>query len=277
MLFSAIRKRLTPATVIATIALVLAMSGGAYAAGKYLITSTKQISPKVLKSLQGRAGARGATGLQGPAGAPGAGSPGPQGSAGAAGPKGDTGATGATGAPGAPGTNGKNGTNGKEGSPWTAGGTLPSGKTETGAWAVAKEGVTKPGDESVEVDGAKVIVSFPIPLAKALRFSEERPGEPANQVHYINQLGKEVPTVATEVASHPACPGTAETPEALPGNLCIYTGVAGNRLGTANDQFAFSETITDPGHPGAPGTGTTGALMSGEPGSAAGTWAVTAE
>ena len=44
----AIRSRLTYANVAVTLALVLAMSGGAYAADRYLITSTKQIKPKVL-------------------------------------------------------------------------------------------------------------------------------------------------------------------------------------------------------------------------------------
>jgi hypothetical protein len=52
-MFSTIRKRITYANVALTLTLVFAMSGGAYAAGKYLITSTKQISPKVLASLKG--------------------------------------------------------------------------------------------------------------------------------------------------------------------------------------------------------------------------------
>jgi hypothetical protein len=45
------RRHLTYANVAATLALVFSMSGGALAAKHYLIDSTKQISPKVLKSL----------------------------------------------------------------------------------------------------------------------------------------------------------------------------------------------------------------------------------
>lgn len=46
--FVRMRGRLTYANVVASLALVFAMSGGVYAASKYVITSTKQISPKVL-------------------------------------------------------------------------------------------------------------------------------------------------------------------------------------------------------------------------------------
>ncbi|HEX4306232.1 MAG TPA: hypothetical protein VHZ54_09365 [Solirubrobacterales bacterium] len=62
----------------ATLALVFAMSGGALAASHYVITSKKQISPTVLKSLKGKpgkAGAAGKTGATGPAGATGAAGP----------------------------------------------------------------------------------------------------------------------------------------------------------------------------------------------------------
>ena len=45
------RKYLTYANVTATLALIFAMSGGALAAKHYLVSSTSQISPKVLKSL----------------------------------------------------------------------------------------------------------------------------------------------------------------------------------------------------------------------------------
>ena len=44
-MFSRIRKRLTYANVVMTFVLVFAMTGGAYAASKYVITSTKQIKP----------------------------------------------------------------------------------------------------------------------------------------------------------------------------------------------------------------------------------------
>lgn len=68
------------------------MSGGALAAQHYLLTSTKQISPKVLRQLKGHRGAKGARGPQGLQGA--------QGPQGIQGPAGAIGATGATGPPG---------------------------------------------------------------------------------------------------------------------------------------------------------------------------------
>jgi len=85
-MFSAIQKRLTYANVVATLALVFAMGGSAVAAKHYLVNSTKQINPRVLKRLEGRAGRAGATG---PTGTPGAtGAIGPAGAAGAMGKEG---------------------------------------------------------------------------------------------------------------------------------------------------------------------------------------------
>jgi hypothetical protein len=206
-MFSAIRKRmhLTPSTVIATLALVFAMTGGAYAAKHYLITSTKQISPKVLKALKGKAGANGAQGLTGATGPAG-----PAGTAGAAGAKGETGAAGGQGAEGKEGkagTNGKNGFNGKEGekgvegSPWTAGGKLPSEKTETGAWNVIGL-VTLPNNGTLleeEQEARTASVSFTLPVESA------------------------VTAVFVDMENGPSeCPGTEEKPEAKPGFLCIY-------------------------------------------------------
>ena len=77
------RRHLTYANVVATVALVFAMTGGALAAKHYLINSTSQINPKVLKKLRGK------TGKTGPAGR-----------AGAVGATGATGATGLSGSPG---------------------------------------------------------------------------------------------------------------------------------------------------------------------------------
>ena len=74
------RKRLNYANVTATLALFFALSGGALAAKHYLINSTKQINPKVLKALKGNVGPVGPIGLPGTPGALGAaGKEGPQG------------------------------------------------------------------------------------------------------------------------------------------------------------------------------------------------------
>ncbi len=276
MMFSAIRNRMSYANVTATLALFFAMSGGALAASHYLITSTKQISPKVLKSLKGANGKNGANGANGAQGA--------QGPAGAAGAKGETGAAGAPGAGGQsvtsatlPKGNAKckeggseftaaNGAttacNGKEGSPWTAGGTLPSGSTETGTWAIgplATEEVISSGNPSL-------LASFPVPLKAPLG------GE---HVHVINlageevifeeEKGKAVPQKANE------CPGSAAAPTAEPGNFCVY------EFGVSKVELVSQAIVPAAGGEGA---GTTGAVVErlNEKigGAAYGTWAVTA-
>jgi hypothetical protein len=73
--------------VTATLALFFAMSGGALAAEHYLINSTKQINPKVLKALKGNRGLTGSTGSAGKEGVPGKEGPaGKEGKEGKAGP-----------------------------------------------------------------------------------------------------------------------------------------------------------------------------------------------
>lgn len=104
------RRRLSYANVTATLALVFAMSGGAMAANHYLINSTKQINPKVLKKLTGKAGAAGAAGATGSAGA--IGKEGPQGKEGSKGEKGEPGKEGSPGKNGEPGKEGKEGKEG---------------------------------------------------------------------------------------------------------------------------------------------------------------------
>jgi len=75
------RRSITYANVTATLALVFSMSGGALAARHYLINSTKQINPKVLKKLRGRTGPAGPPGKEGAKG-----KEGQQGEGGARGP-----------------------------------------------------------------------------------------------------------------------------------------------------------------------------------------------
>ena len=84
----AVRARMTYANVAATLALMFAMSGGALAAKHYLINSTRQINPKVLKKLRGARGARGSIGPNGALG--------PQGVTGPEGPRGPRGEKGPT-------------------------------------------------------------------------------------------------------------------------------------------------------------------------------------
>jgi hypothetical protein len=133
------RRHLSYANVAATLALVFSMSGGALAASHYLINSTKQINPKVLKKLKGT-GKTGTTGPRGPAGANGA--AGGQGAAGSQGAKGTTGPAGLS-----------------------ALSVLPSGHTESGDYGIGTPGGT--GGEILEET-----VTFPVPLGEELPASQ---------------------------------------------------------------------------------------------------------
>jgi len=154
--------------MIAVMALGFSMSGGASAARNYLndfSTHTGKSGPHTEKRGT-RRGLRGIQGVPGPQGPEG-----PEGPAGAAGPK------------------------GQEGSPWTSGGTLPPGKSESGTWAAA-----------VVVGGGtdRVPISFGIRL----------PVPP--DVHVIAK-GYEGIQHSTE------CPGSVFQPLAARGNLCVYS------------------------------------------------------
>ena len=96
----------SPAMAVALLALFIATGGSAVAASHYPISSTRQISPRVLRTLKGDSGPRGAQG--------------PPGATGVAGP---TGPTGPAGPPGA---------NGQSVSPQTP---LASGQSESGTFS----------------------------------------------------------------------------------------------------------------------------------------------
>jgi Collagen triple helix repeat (20 copies) len=247
-----IKKRLTFANIVMTLALVFVMTGGAYAAKHYLITSIKQISPKVVKQLKGAQGARGPAGAGGPAGP-----------VGPAGPTGPAGAAGTPGAKGEAGAKGEPGAEGKEGSPWTAGGVLPSGKSEYGQWSAA---ASAKGFEVAAMTGA----SFPIPL-------KEPPAENANNTaaHFIGlEEGEKEPHESLFIENH-ECGGTVVNPSAAPGHLCVFAAEA-NNLFTVQivDPSAASLSINTVGT-----TGATFRIVSKEEGvvMARGTWAMTAE
>ena len=122
-----IMANVSPAMVVAFIAIVLAMTGSDLAA-RALITgadikdgsiSRVDLSSRTVRSLKGKrgpagpAGRDGATGPQGPKGS--TGSAGPSGAVGPAGPRGDTGARGAQGDPGEQGDPGPPGNDGAPG------------------------------------------------------------------------------------------------------------------------------------------------------------------
>ena len=217
----------TAGLVVAMVALVAALGGTAFAATKLNSTQKKEVE-KIAKKYAGKPGAAGA---QGPAGSQGA--AGAKGEKGDRGEKGETGADGGTGNPGASvvvaneepencpdeegvtyevdGSGQKNeickGEKGEEGSPWTDGGTLPPGATETGAFFLKSSGAEgKYG----------AALGLPIKLAAKIQTSS----------HII------IEGQATEAEFESECSNATGTthlfgnPTAKPGVFCVYTGEA---------------------------------------------------
>jgi len=197
--------------VVAVVALVFAMSGGALAARDYLGGPSKSHERYTTKAKRVLRGPRG---LRGPEGPPGQGLRGPQGETGAPGPR------------------------GPEGNPWMAGGTLPSGRTESGTWIA---GVFGPEVEPGVSEGGSSI-SFGMRLTLP----------PDVYLIAKGQEGKE------HVAE---CPGSVALPQASKGSLCLYTAEdKGLEIGEAFP-FVSGALLTFRGEPNAV---------------SAGTWAVTA-
>lgn len=256
---SLIRNRLGIPGLIAVIALVFAMAGGAWAAKGVVITKLSQIKPSVQKQLKGNEGKQGPAGPAGPQGAAGAagkdGAAGPAGEDGSAGPTGVTGAKGATGATGPTGATGNNGVAGATGATGPTGQTgyvavLPDGATLTGSWSfgTVPKGAVPPSFPPI---GEELLlpISFPIPL---------KAGLPDTSVHYIGPNGMElslneefepVETTPTQ------CLGTAGSPKANAGHLCVYAG--------AQSAFGTSWALVSNNIPGGgtPGVGPTGTIL----------------
>ena len=286
-MISRIIQHINATTVLAFIALIFATTGGALAVNDHGGAGTKAASatPSVGNSAtapvaitskaKSKAKIKSKVGPRGPAGAAGA--------AGAAGKNGTNGASGSQGEKGPAGTNGTSGTNGESVTVSTPSGseckgeggakvsnasgsatacngktgytpTLPAGQTETGTWSLA---VTSKGYVAIPL-------SFSIPLAPGT------PGEPViENVHYFE--------AGATASGHGCGKGTAEKPEAEPGNLCVYTG-------EAEPGIILPENVhlTDPAN-GKEGAGSAGAnlkiYIEEAPGGLAhggGTWAVSA-
>jgi hypothetical protein len=238
---------------VAILALVLAMVGGAYAAGALTGKQKKEVE-KIAKKFAGRPGTNGSPGAKGDPGAAGS-----NGASGAAGksvvtsaaavpgecPTGTTGTKFEIEGSGSPShvCNGKNGKDGETG--FTE--TLPEGKTETGTWTIG-----------MPVEGfaaAAAAISFPIPLPEAL---------PAEIRHAGAGPTTNCPSALGEF-------GQYEKPEAAPGHLCIYESYSENASGLG---------IVDPETFGGQEAGEVGVVLEAHAEApnalAAGTWAVTA-
>ncbi len=251
--------------IVAIVALVAALAGGAIAANGGSGDGKATASAKAKKGKPGPRGPKGPKGDTGPQG--------PQGPAGPAGAKGDTGAAGSNGtngsngAAGATGPTGVTGKDGKQGEPWTAGGTLPPGETETGTWAFGSITASAAPEPGFFEPGVIVPITFPIPLETGI---EE------GHAHFINLAGEEVEifeegldykVVKAPQAEPKPCPGTALAPEAAAGELCVYesklTATAGAKPVMASQLIGKPGDIAPSPIAGEPkaNAGTTGAIL----------------
>jgi hypothetical protein len=251
MMFTHIHERLgTAGFIIAVIALIAAMTGGAYAA---LSASDKKVVKKEAKKFSKQFSKQFAEpGPPGPAGTPGA-----KGDPGAAGKEG---ATGKEGKEGKQGLQGKEGKEGKEGPPGPLLEELTSGETLKGFWSGSADG-----------EGTRLLlpISFPFPVL------------PAPTLIYVEgEFGVEVDSSGFkgvregEEAVEEACPGTPAAPDASPGFVCVYT--LNSSEVEKNFEGGFLAGLANPTSFGVAIPLTTTLSGSTEEGWVRGTWAVTA-
>jgi hypothetical protein len=260
-----LRRYLTYANVLSTLALFLALGGSAVAAQRYLVTSTTQLSPAVVSSLHGAIGARGLRGYlgeRGPKGDVGAvgdrGAEGPQGAKGDAGPigaagiKGDTGAIGATGIQGAKGDTGPTGVTGAVGPQGNPGSQGPAGPTG-GIGSVGPQGPKGlTGAQGVKGDAGATGAAGPtgppglpgalagsVPSGVTIKgvYGFETDVPPSTDPEYVAAyISYPVPLPQSPIDaifsadgnSRTHCPGTSRAPAADPGYVCIYRGYSVN-------------------------------------------------
>lgn len=227
-MFSILRNRFGIPGIISVIALIFAMTGGAFAANHYLAGAGTS------KAKHGRPGPRG--------------------------PRGKTGATGATGPAGLAGTNGTAGLTGSKGAPGEDGTfstePLPEGQSLSGVWSELL------GAHS----SASVSISYPIQVVPAPTVVVYiRPdGESAL---YFNPVDGEVTAFVEgepEVIEED-CPGSPANPKAVPSRVCVYVeeeekaglngfGLFGEpNLGTSPDPesgaiFPVEDSTAEPGY-----------------------------
>jgi hypothetical protein len=183
----------SPASLLAAVALFLALGGTAFAAQKYVVSSSKQVKNSSLTgadvkngSLTAKDLAKG-TLLQGPAGRQG-----PAGSPGATGPKGDVGAKGEAGPKGDRGADGAPGARGG-----TTGDVIPSGTTVAGVFDVFHQsGSPSGGSTTVQLPGVA-----PTPLTSA-------------------DVNSKLSAYANDGDS--SCTGSYDAPTAPAGKVCLY-------------------------------------------------------
>ncbi len=302
-----ITKHLNASTAIALVALIFAITGGAFAAtggrsnGPSHATLTasaakSKAKPKTKAGPRGPAGPAGKNGTNGTNGAPGA--QGPAGPAGATGPAGSNGSNGEKGEKGekGEGPRGPQGIPGKNGA-IQPGETLPHEATETGVWSAdslpVSPCVETPGkggyeDSNCTIGTTKRGPNFEPEGNFTIQSINERPEQllaaPISfTIPLAKALGEKEVHYVGETGNGETCPGSVEAPKAEPGNLCVYEE-------EAFDVPAGQEAVIPPGlrvGNGIPpselaGAGVSGALVVLEASSehngakAFGTWAVTA-